>query len=142
MGWTRMCAAPPGAVAEWLRSGLQSRVHRFDSGRRLWRNLTAGGPRPRRAGGAERGLCRPRRLERQRRGQGAVGVDLAPAFGQLLFGLGDRVGPGEKPERRPLLVGDGQQRLGELDGVAALLAVHALPELALGDVALGVVLDR
>jgi hypothetical protein len=25
----------PGAVAEWLRSGLQSRVHRFDSGRRL-----------------------------------------------------------------------------------------------------------
>jgi hypothetical protein len=24
-----------GAVAEWLRSGLQSRVHRFDSGRRL-----------------------------------------------------------------------------------------------------------
>ena len=25
----------PGDVAEWLRSGLQSRVHRFDSGRRL-----------------------------------------------------------------------------------------------------------
>ena len=25
----------PGAVAEWLRSGLQSRVHQFDSGRRL-----------------------------------------------------------------------------------------------------------
>src|SRR3954463_16033793 len=25
----------PGAVAEWLSSGLQSRVHRFDSGRRL-----------------------------------------------------------------------------------------------------------
>src|SRR5206468_4594106 len=25
----------PGAVAEWLRSGLQSRLHRFDSGRRL-----------------------------------------------------------------------------------------------------------
>ena len=25
----------PGAVAEWLRSGLQSRVHRFDSGPRL-----------------------------------------------------------------------------------------------------------
>src|SRR3954466_10823954 len=24
-----------GAVAEWLRSGLQSRLHRFDSGRRL-----------------------------------------------------------------------------------------------------------
>ena len=25
-----------GDVAEWLRSGLQSRLHRFDSGRRLW----------------------------------------------------------------------------------------------------------
>jgi hypothetical protein len=24
-------------VAEWLRSGLQSRLHRFDSGRRLYR---------------------------------------------------------------------------------------------------------
>ena len=30
-------ANPPlhGDVAEWLRSGLQIRVHRFDSGRRL-----------------------------------------------------------------------------------------------------------
>ena len=28
--------APRGDVAEWLRSGLQSRLHRFDSGRRLW----------------------------------------------------------------------------------------------------------
>jgi hypothetical protein len=26
-----------GDVAEWLRSGLQSRLHRFDSGRRLHR---------------------------------------------------------------------------------------------------------
>ncbi len=25
-----------GALAEWLRSGLQSRLHRFDSGRRLF----------------------------------------------------------------------------------------------------------
>ena len=31
----RRYARSPGAVAEWLRSGLQSRVHRFDSGRRL-----------------------------------------------------------------------------------------------------------
>lgn len=30
----------PGALAEWLRSGLQSRLHRFDSGRRLF------GPQP------------------------------------------------------------------------------------------------
>jgi hypothetical protein len=28
-------AALLGAVAEWLRSGLQSRLHQFDSGRRL-----------------------------------------------------------------------------------------------------------
>lgn len=28
-----------GDVAEWLRSGLQSRLHRFDSGRRLWSGL-------------------------------------------------------------------------------------------------------
>ena len=27
--------AARGALAEWLRSGLQSRLHRFDSGRRL-----------------------------------------------------------------------------------------------------------
>ena len=32
---TTKISRPPGAVAEWLRSGLQSRVHRFDSGRRL-----------------------------------------------------------------------------------------------------------
>jgi hypothetical protein len=29
-----------GDVAEWLRSGLQSRLHRFDSGRRLERYLS------------------------------------------------------------------------------------------------------
>ena len=30
--------APQGDVAEWLRSGLQIRVRRFDSGRRLQQN--------------------------------------------------------------------------------------------------------
>ena len=54
---------------------------------------------------------------------------------------GDRVGAGDEAERRLLLLGDGQQRLGELGRVAGLLAVLALPELALGGVALGVVLD-
>src|SRR6188472_2076573 len=34
----------PGDVAEWLRSGLQSRVHRFDSGRRLRKMPAAGRP--------------------------------------------------------------------------------------------------
>jgi hypothetical protein len=32
---TATLGPPPGDVAEWLRSGLQSRLHRFDSGRRL-----------------------------------------------------------------------------------------------------------
>jgi hypothetical protein len=37
----------PGDVAEWLRSGLQSRLHRFDSGRRLEaRDCHSHGPRP------------------------------------------------------------------------------------------------
>jgi hypothetical protein len=63
-------------------------------------------------------------------------------YGELLLGLGERVGDGDEPERRLLPARDGQQRLGKLGRVAALLAVHALPELALGRVALGVVLDR
>src|SRR5213078_1634883 len=32
---TTATLARHGALAEWLRSGLQSRLHRFDSGRRL-----------------------------------------------------------------------------------------------------------
>src|SRR3954462_12194535 len=32
----RLGCSRSGAVVEWLGSGLQSRVHRFDSGRRLW----------------------------------------------------------------------------------------------------------
>src|SRR3954454_19338135 len=81
-------------------------------------------------------------VERQRGGQVAEGVDLLPAFGELLLGLRERVGAADEPERRLLELGDRQQRLGELGRVAALLAVHALPERALGGVALGVVLDR
>ena len=38
--------ARSGAVAEWLRSGLQSRLHRFDSGRRLYWVAGAQAPRP------------------------------------------------------------------------------------------------
>jgi hypothetical protein len=37
-GWARYAWRLPGDVAEWLRSGLQSRLHRFDSGRRLHKN--------------------------------------------------------------------------------------------------------
>jgi hypothetical protein len=32
---SRLIFSGRGALAEWLRSGLQSRLHRFDSGRRL-----------------------------------------------------------------------------------------------------------
>src|SRR4051794_26166643 len=52
------------------------------------------------------------------------------------------VGAGDEPERWLLRLGDRQQSLGELDGVAALLPVLALPEIALRCVALGVVRDR
>src|SRR5690242_4404877 len=45
-----------GAVAEWLRSGLQSRVHRFDSGRRLWSDACK--PRERRRQVAPRTMRR------------------------------------------------------------------------------------
>ena len=78
----------------------------------------------------------------QRRGQLAVGVDLLLERGDLLLGRGDGVGAGDEAPRRLLLVGDRQQRLGELGRVADLLAVLALPELELRGVALGVVLDR
>src|SRR5829696_8159092 len=71
-----------------------------------------------------------------------MGVDLLLALGELLFGLRDGVGAADEAKRRLPQLGDGDERLGELGRVAALLAVHALPELALGGVALGVVLDR
>ena len=35
LGRLKLACSHSGAVAEWLRSGLQSRLHRFDSGRRL-----------------------------------------------------------------------------------------------------------
>ena len=40
-----MPGRPSGAVAEWLRSGLQSRVHQFDSGRRLSHTRASGSAR-------------------------------------------------------------------------------------------------
>ena len=88
---------------------------------------------------------RPGRLdlvERERRREVAERVDLRLELGDLLLGQRDCVGAGDEAARRLLLVGDGQQRLGELGRVAGLLAVLALPELALGGVALGVVVDR
>src|SRR3954463_11486675 len=90
---------------------------------------------------ADRCSCRDR-VERERRRQVAVGVDLLLAFGELLLSLRERVGAGDEPERRLLFAGDGQECVGELGGVADLPAVHAIPELAVSRVALGVVLDR
>src|SRR4051794_24075912 len=77
-------------------------------------------------------------VERQRRGEVAIGVDLLLAFGELLLGLRDRIGAGDEPERRLCLVRDGQERVGELGRVANLVAVHAVPELVLRGVALDV----
>src|SRR5687767_68259 len=53
-------------------------------------------------------------VERERGRQLAVGVDLLPAFGELVLSLRERVGAGDESERRLLLGSDGQQRLGEL----------------------------
>jgi hypothetical protein len=59
-----------------------------------------------------------------------------------LLGRGDGVGSGDEAPRRLLFVDDCQRCLRELGWVACLLVVLALPEFALGGVALGVVLDR
>ena len=42
-----------------------------------------------------------RLVERERGRQVAVGVDLRLAFGELVLGLGERVGAGDEPKRRP-----------------------------------------
>ena len=60
-------------------------------------------------------------------GQVAVGVGLLEEqLGPVLEG-GDRVGAGGEAQRRLVLGGEVDQRVGELGGIAALLAVHALP---------------
>src|SRR5437588_17582 len=57
----------------------------------------------------------------QRGRQLPEGVDLPLKLGYLLLGLRDRVGAGDEAPRRLLLLGDGQQRPGELGRVAGLL---------------------
>src|SRR4051794_32024404 len=81
-------------------------------------------------------------VERERRREAAVGVDLLLSFGELLLGLSERISTGDETERRPLFGAEGQQRLGELRRVPRLLPVLAFPEFALGGVAVSVVLDR
>src|SRR5687768_6566694 len=74
--------------------------------------------------------------------QVAVGVGLLKKqLGPVLEGV-NRVGAGGETQRRLVLGGEVDQRVGELGGVTALLAVHALPgsDGLLG--ALAVVLDQ
>src|SRR5881398_2616287 len=66
-------------------------------------------------------------VERERRRQAAVGIDLREqVVGLLLNGL-DRFRARNPAQRRLLLVDDGHKSLRELRGVAALLAAHCLP---------------
>jgi len=65
-------------------------------------------------------------VERERRRQVAVGVDLRLEIGDLLFGYGDGIGAGDEAARRRLLARDHDERLRELGWVAGLLAVHDL----------------
>src|SRR5687768_1474322 len=64
---------------------------------------------------------------RQRAGQVAVGVGLGEQKVGLLLESGDGVGAGGPAQRRLVGVGELDEGVGELGGVAALLAVHALP---------------
>src|SRR6266496_1242862 len=74
--------------------------------------------------------------------QVTVGVDLGEHVLGLLLDDLDGVGAGDPAQRRLVLARELDQRLGELGGVTALLAVHALPggDGLLGS--LGVVVDR
>jgi hypothetical protein len=68
-------------------------------------------------------------------------VDVGLQLGDLLLGGCDRVGAGDKPPSRRLLVGDPQEHLGELGRGARLPAVLGGPPLDLGSSAPGVVVD-
>jgi hypothetical protein len=59
-------------------------------------------------------------------GQLAVGVGLGEEILSLLLGGGDRVGAGNEAQRRVILARELDQRVGELGGVTARLAVLVL----------------
>src|SRR5438105_4970548 len=81
-------------------------------------------------------------VDRERRRQVTVGVDLIEQLvGLPLDGL-DRVGARNPAQRRLLLVDEGDQSLREFRGVAALLATHRLPGGPSLRGPFGVVLDR
>src|SRR3712207_6721933 len=82
--------APPchGAVAEWLRSGLQSRLHRFDSGRRLSPNeRTSRAPEPILDCAVAQGGRPDESSRRTRPDDGATGRSLMDQLVQILGSL-------------------------------------------------------
>src|SRR6185312_15329386 len=81
-------------------------------------------------------------VERQRRRELAVRVDLGLKIGHLLLGGAYGIGARDEAARPLLLVRDRDQRLGELRRVAALPAVLGFPKLLLRRSALRIILDR
>src|SRR5207302_8554045 len=80
-------------------------------------------------------------VERERRGQFVVGVDLRLEIGDLLLGEGDGIGAGDEAARRRLLASDPDECSRELGRIAGLLPVLRLPPLELLRPAVGVVLN-
>src|SRR5437899_4584292 len=80
-------------------------------------------------------------VERGRRGQLVVGVDLRLEIGDLLLSEGDGIGAGDEAARRRLLASDPDKRSRELGRIAGLLPVLRLPPLELLRPAAGVVLN-
>src|SRR3989449_11537198 len=80
-------------------------------------------------------------VERERRGQFVVGVDLRLEIGDLLLGEGDGIGAGDEAARRRLLASDPDERSRELGRVTGLQAILGFPKLELLRSALVVVLD-
>ncbi len=80
-------------------------------------------------------------VERERRGQFVVGVDLRLEIGDLLLGEGDGICAGDEAARRRLFAGDPDERSCELGWIAGLLPVLRLPPLELLRPAFGIVMN-
>ena len=80
-------------------------------------------------------------VERERRGQLVVGVDLRPEIGDLLLGKGNGIGAGDEAARRRLLASDPDERSRQLGRIAGLPPVLRLPPLELLRPAVCVVLN-
>src|SRR5437667_5622709 len=80
-------------------------------------------------------------VERERRGQLVVGVDLRLEIGDLLLGKGNGIGAGDEAARRRLLASDPDERSRQLGRIAGLPPVLRLPPLELLRPAVCVVLN-